>query len=113
VKAGLELDALIGTKVMGWKILSHWEPGVIKHLNDENQHEVIPPEFKPYSTDIAAAWEIMELPIFDSWMIGKNANGQWQVWNPYEQVVVSTGDTAPHAICLAALKGSILKGEKP
>lgn len=58
---GSELDALVAIKVMGWTILSHWEPGVVKHLVDENQCEVSPPEFPPYSTDIAAAWRVVKM----------------------------------------------------
>ena len=108
MQPGRELDLLIATEVMGWKVLSHWDgEGTIKHLIDENQCEVRPPDIKPYSTDIAAAWEVVEKlgssitirgpslkPLFGKyWRADFN---DWEFGWVY-------ADSAPHAICLAAL----------
>lgn len=101
--AGRELDALIAERMMGEK-----EKTICPECNSVWKFCNCPclnPIFAPYSTEISEAWKLVELPIFDGWVIGKNCNGKWQVWNLYEHVEVSKGDTAPHAICLAALKG--------
>jgi hypothetical protein len=104
LKPGRELDQFVAEKVMGWKILSHWEPNVPKHLLDENQCEVIPPLFKFYSTDINAAWQIVDylkdwhfslkrMSFYEKW--------HWEAYFKARPTVI--GETAPHAICLAAL----------
>lgn len=73
-------------------------------------------EVAPYSTSIAAAWEVVE-KLRDNGLhvcISSDAvDEEWEVevWRPeedneYGQVMVGTpgyADTAPHAICLAAL----------
>lgn len=108
-----ELDRLIGEKVMGWKVLSHWDAdGTIKHLIDENQCEVIPPEFKKYSTDISAAWEVVEkvssMPSMD-FELNRYADMDYGCtfasWHSE-----STAQSAPFAICLAALEATGCKG---
>ena len=48
MKAGRELDALVAEKVMGVKNMEQW---LINHRMDETGQ---------YSTDIAAAWEVVE-----------------------------------------------------
>jgi hypothetical protein len=99
MKAGRELDALVAEKVMG-----------------------LPPVYGPtgikwdgpipaYSTDIAAAWEVVERikgsqpeSTFSIEWIGT----QWRVDFVYQNYdwynEGDQADTAPHAICLAALK---------
>lgn len=116
---GRELDALIAEKVMGWnKFTSHPEgwtdvgegpwfiiPGEIKC------EAVRSDEIPAYSTDIAAAWEVVEKMRVDGFNFQiHNVNEQvnwvalfWKkgtVGDPYLAVEVF----APHAICLAALK---------
>lgn len=98
MEAGRELDALIAEKVMGFPL------------------EIIrgapyPECPRHYSTDIAAAWEVVEKD--DGW------GHDWRVkrWvsssKPYSCTAERTADgqnfyaeaeTAPLAICLAALK---------
>jgi hypothetical protein len=62
LKAGRELDALIAKKVMGWHKMSHNELCIANLKGDwwidqqENLH--FPPH--PYSTEIAAAWQVVE-----------------------------------------------------
>lgn len=94
--AGRDLDALIATKVMGLPV---WR----------DEYETIYP---PYSVDIAAAFEVVEklraqgltvtistpLPDCKSWDV--------RGWNSQtnDNRFIAHADTAPLAICLAALK---------
>lgn len=119
---GYELDVLIAEKIMGWRILSHWDcEGTIKHLVDENQCEVRPPEIKPYSTSIAAAWEVVEK--LNKWKFtltwqfffgGGGSELKAYATAIFDPVLTSRredlfvkAETAPHAICLAALKAQV------
>ena len=57
MEAGREMDELIATEVMGWAI---GDRGAHYVYNDGvNVHFVIAGEFEP-STDISAAWQVME-----------------------------------------------------
>lgn len=120
-KPSRELDALVAEKVMGFKILSNWETGVPKHVIDANQCEVDVAQFpKPYSTDIAAAWEVvlaMEARGFCFTLISTPAGKMATFYTPkqreeWDSIPTMKGsvplqvqaDTAPHAICVAALK---------
>jgi hypothetical protein len=103
VKPGSELDALVAEKVFGKRVIE----GIISYPN--------------YSTSISDAWEVVEvlrrrppkeaeemyaeLSIEScevtgvvSWWVG----WRWHEWTDNKTEAVS--DTAPHAICLAALK---------
>lgn len=108
MKPGRELDALIAEKVMGIK-----NPTPQQNSFGLQVHEEIP----RYSTDIALAWKVIknikQLPwdrnnpndsgveVRLTWC---TANKNWEcfIWN--EQMIRATARTAPHAICLAALK---------
>jgi hypothetical protein len=100
VKPGRELDAIIGEKVMNRKPI----PCVCTMQTscpacDGNGG------YLHYSTDIAAAWEVVEHAVFDAWAIGRTSGGKYEVFNPWtDNATVSIADTAPHAICLAALE---------
>lgn len=83
-------------------------------------HAALCPEFVPlYSTDIAAAWQVVER--FDGRVTVSGpkapvAGGEYQAGDKWEAEILPTaqtyfadsvfelGDTAPHAICLAALR---------
>lgn len=129
MKPGRELDALVAEKVMGWtklltpegeQIFDYWrspEPYMRNCTSDD-----IP----QYSTDIAAAWQVIdkltagdetdEDPIqltrghrlrrlYSSadWHSGRNS-GWWALFvTDGTPGYGAYGDTAPHAICLAAL----------
>jgi len=97
MKPGRELDQLVAEKVFGST------------------------EAKPYSTDIAAAWRVVEKhnQIVSIWQgrpsLDRNAHGMIsrRVWERGDPVVyrvsvagrhTAYSETAPHAICLAALK---------
>lgn len=116
---GPELDALIAEKVMG---LEPWPIQIFsqKAFTAPRLHPgqfARPCESPSYSTDIAAAWKVVEkvdlfgyhvVPGWESygpvyrtlckvkgeWMISDDRSLGWEVRAP----------TAPHAICLAALK---------
>lgn len=90
MKPGRELDALVANKVMGFQTDPRFKVG------DECPH---------FSTSIEAAWAVVEklLPRLISlrWCDG------WEV-NEFlpeekETYLLGESDTAPHAICLAAL----------
>ena len=115
LKAGAELDAMVAEKVMGWtwhivrihastNTMTAWvRPGhhVPKTIDPGNNWNAP----LPYSTDIAAAWEVVEK------MYKDHKLGMWMdVTVPESGIDAYFGDfkgaadTAPLAICLAALK---------
>ncbi len=118
LKPGRELDALVAEKVMGLKIVvkvwgtgkkyrsfSVGEPDYI-YSSDRPEGELIN-SVPRYSTDIAAAWEVVE-------KLGQH----FQLFSPTDnrpswearfrdgrfKLVTAEAATGPHAICLAALK---------
>jgi hypothetical protein len=120
MKPGRELDALIAEKVFGHPV-ERDERGVLSigpadwdWIRNEG-HELMNP-VPAYSEDIAAAWEVVQkvwgaawfrlertdkypeaTPVWDAGEITYSM-GENGIHNPVE------GETAPHAICLAALK---------
>lgn len=105
-KPSRELDAWVAEKVMGKQVRNYW---VIDGFhNDGRPHSQCPVEH--YSSDIAAAWEVVEKltdqskPHFE---LSKGYEGWWHVGfdldRPFKRVIAKA-DTAPLAICLAALK---------
>lgn len=101
MKPGRELDAVIHEKVFGrtvrWeRIINRVEPC----LDDVGYLAPCP----AYSTSIARAWEVFQMSRFDGWYIGREASGKWKVCIPCWDTTFSHAETAPHAICLAALK---------
>ena len=112
MKAGRELDALIAEKVMGfqrveflrdmlpWTFYLHEDRGVVVAFQSKLA------EFKP-STNIADAWEVVDLghPCgwFDSYYIMRYGAG-YAIGRCMDDAVYAEADTAPLAICLAALK---------
>lgn len=99
--AGREMDALISAKV--FSIMPFKHPG-------ENQEELFLPA---YSTDISAAWEVVEkLDPFDFELV-RNADKSWDclIWNRAKEnrlweakkIYVPDISDAPLAICRAAL----------
>lgn len=109
--AGREMDALVAEKVMGlkppWPILAFYEPS--------------PPA---YSTDIAAAWEVLDkafdvVPGMESgfpavlhwrndWRVAMlDGNCVPMKTTDGGKLIVAIASTAPLAICRAALKVSM------
>jgi hypothetical protein len=119
VKPGRELDALVAEKVMGWvgvakrrQVMNMGETIVLKGLPRNDADALI--EVPRYSTRIDDAWRVVEhLATGGLWL--DSLEGKWEeMWRctfgqhalepgygqRYHQ---GTADTAPHAICLAAL----------
>lgn len=110
LKPGLELDTLIAERVMGLRDRLAKASSQAEHEQIRKLIDFCP----PYSTSIASAWEVVEklrefdhpedksagFTIWQHWEGGYVAG--WS-WHEAEYGVV-TAETAPHAICLAALK---------
>lgn len=105
VKPGPELDALVAEKVMGLDPLS-----VAAQQAKGFGHSWCP----AYSTDISAAWEVVEKFQSDSCAVNVASGGdvlcrimKWpdntQTTYESEKYFEAVSKTAPHAICLAAL----------
>lgn len=114
--AGRELDALIAEKVMGlMEFSAHAGPHKASMGWGKPGDTVLQLIQLPnYSTDIAAAWTIVKF--IDAWglanefKLGQDYEGLWNCifkgtrkGKPFRGEDYN-GDTAPHAICLAALK---------
>lgn len=88
MKPGRELDLLVAEKIFGWSPSQVYD----KH------------SYLSYSTDISAAWEVVE-KVKSEYSVTIDTclehEGKWLCTFAYHQV---EGDSAPHAICLAALK---------
>ena len=129
---GRELDALVQSKVMpawdesrcrvcGWP-LEPWDgkTEIPTGCVAESCSQRPPPQVRAdapghYSTDIAAAWEVLEkmrtqlpgkeimLYWCDGWGVGSlcQAPSTISIWDS-----LGEAETAPHAICLAALKAA-------
>lgn len=87
MKAGRELDALVAEKIFGWS-KSDLE------INEDISH---------FSTDIAAAWEVVERLRSRGYRFEVRSQPQG-FWVYFGEEMSAEAPTAPHAICLAALK---------
>lgn len=110
LKSGRDLDALVAEKVMGWRLLGNGTA-----YKDET---IVPIDYvlKNYSTDIAAAWGVVEY--LDRATVITRLNSEWcsvelgprrlEPGDPVEKYgnmgPTAKANTAPLAICLAALK---------
>ena len=102
--AGRELDILVAEKVMGCY-------GLFKHSDGTPLCECHGLRPVPrYSTDIAAAWEVLKKLPNGVYVGYEKAAGAWCVaanWADGEPFSwLSYGKTAPLAICRAALKAA-------
>lgn len=106
MKLGRELDALVAEKVMGIPVTEedgrYWPPP--RPGNNFSPHEIL-----GYSTSLAAVWEVVEMLSSDCvFEISREKAGHYSCGFYREAYVDPLGlgkaDTAPHAICLAALK---------
>jgi hypothetical protein len=110
VKAGRELNLLIATQVMG---IEPWPgvPGALRAPIVPRGREPKPCAPPDYTTDIAYAWAVVK-KLVGEWTISGHAGLGWNAkffssTGGIDAVVVrveASADTAPHAICLAALK---------
>lgn len=99
--AGRELDALVAEKVMLWvvdRLSNHW-------CGVPTNGTALPSDIPSYSTDIGAAWEVVEK---------MRTHSDVQVWVRFvwELPMSARGihallaNLSPEAICRAALKAS-------
>jgi len=113
LKAGPELDRLVAEHITGWKEgekgprVAKWGVGILGE-------KVLP----RYSTDIAAAWSVVEKLVNLGWLVNLlspwkgNATYHWTCYverqgkSGWEKLEVA-GDSAPAAICRAALLAMI------
>lgn len=120
MKPGRELDALIAEKVMGYKRIDFKD---LKHLeNEDSPHIWVDPDgFKhgcspPFSTSIEAAWEVVEKLQSNGGFVFEFKSSEKFVQAVFNHLLPTPETlwrgstvwtekvTAPHAICLAALK---------
>lgn len=126
MKPGRELDALVAEKVMGWlkgkrTYISPYGP---EHNYDFEQwinEDEIEKELPAYSTNILAAWEVIEHlkdnrrifycieqhPFAEEptvWLFDADKVPEGMVIADHAAKWNVTAATIPHAICLAALK---------
>lgn len=93
---GLELDELVATKVMGIHISkASFEDAFFT----EEGHQVV----KPYSTSIEAAWQVVDK---FKMTITRYVDDDFSAMIHGIQGAYSNAKSAPHAICLAALKAT-------
>ena len=124
MKAGRELDTLVAEKVMGWEATAdglYWDArqkrtrlvlgSAIAKKREEMGIENGPGFVFAPSTDIAAAWEVVEKA--DLWSLyGSIGDGPYRACIQFEdREGLMTADTAPLAICLAALKAVSQEGQ--
>lgn len=123
--AGREMDARVAEKVMGWRLDTSWTVPKYGALGYNRDHgEPIPMwrqadgtcaphpfdrRFRP-STDIAAAWQVVErLLARGDWPCIEPPDGEDSPrWCVHVELATGTacrgyGDTAPEAICRAAV----------
>lgn len=109
-----EIDALVAVKGMGWRLekgdalfrpMYEGDAPVVRKVDKwyppghESSYMATPP---PYSTDIAAAWKVMDR-LGDDYAVQRRKD-RWIVFTGYHDYIAAEADTAPMAICLAALK---------
>jgi hypothetical protein len=100
-KPGEELDRLVAERVLGLKV-RRWPHFWSEEFIDENGKNWVA-RLRPYSTDIAAAWEVMDyvLEQDDQLLFLRFADA---VRFAPEGDIVAPGYLAAHRICLAALR---------
>jgi hypothetical protein len=118
MEAGPKLDALIAENVMGWKRQENiaWRTPHVYLYVDHNGHIRLPEEVPHYSTDISAAWQVVEAIERRGWFVEVGlCNAEY---GPKKRAWCQVGvygdngayvgeayeDTAPLATCLAALR---------
>jgi hypothetical protein len=97
--AGRELDVLVAEKVMGWEVRGRYfmtPEGIRTH--EETSYTGFSP-----SISISAAWEVVEKFYYSD--IRKVNGVKWAAWvgRGNGQSHNATADTAPEAMCKAAL----------
>ena len=110
--AGRDMDALVAEKVMGWNNIEggHGHPtesgpfvdcGCLSHAYQKQ-------EIPHYSTDIAAAWEVVEKMMDEGEYTSLECYGGRYCFHIHltadtDDIHIEVAETAPLAICSAAL----------
>lgn len=102
MKPGEDLDALIAEKVMGWTCDTSFRPARFFPPGETilANGAYSPPE---YSTDIAAAWLVVE-KISEKYRMDIKVDRGFTTVLIDEKDVYISEKTSPYAICLAALR---------
>lgn len=114
MKPGRELDALVAEKVMNFALGMMSEQDVEPSIIVDQavaSFDVIP----YYSTDISAAWEVVEKlagRFVPSLTLGPTNEWQAVFQESTDVIYYEHSNSAPHAICLAALKAVGVNIEK-
>jgi hypothetical protein len=98
-----ELDALIAEKVMGLAVFNGM---IFRYIQDYKEGDVATAESCPipkYSTDIAAAWEVVD-KLGGDFVLHRKTAWECVFFLGRDKYFQDRSETAPHAICLAALK---------
>jgi len=100
-----EIDAAVAEFVMGWKNITEPYSCPEQWLNTagENVGNAVP----LYSTDIAAAWEVLCHQMFWEVGIARHASGHWDCWLSLaaeDKRFLVTDESPAIAICRASLK---------
>lgn len=104
---GHELDELIAKRVMDTQKM---QINFVKSINANNKTVTVSTMigYHPYSTDIQYAWRVVDAIRYNhgGGLLKLFRNGDDTYWASFddEEKPGVTGETAPHAICLAALK---------
>lgn len=136
--AGRELDRAVAQGVFGLPERTLDDPcpncgGEMRNCGIRarcfNCDEWIHAPYRDYSTDIAAAWDVVEkmhargwlfhvLAMVDGWVVNAREyalppDGDWQKAMNTPGFVQEPGDTAPETICRAALSAVTQAGHRP
>ena len=117
MKPGIKLDELIAEKVFGWEKTRNafgngWDLPYISNKFKKEGRRTWVRNCPKYSTDISASWEVVEkirkLDEGEDFVLECVAHdGRWRCECANKKLLIRAieiGFTAPHAICLVALK---------
>lgn len=113
LKAGRELDALVEQELFGNNLVWINEQPYTRQYVDQRRIDSIgmcaDGNVPRYSTDIKAAWEVVEkLKLLERFSLTLQqlspTNTAWTLSDLRDGEPIAWSETAPHAICLAALK---------
>lgn len=116
MKPGRELDKLIAEKIFKFETETVYDVWVF--LRNEGKYsggDWIPTHVPDYSTSITAAWQLVDkirtltgIDYDSDLFTVQQLNSGWRAGTMsfIDWTLEAVGDTAPHAICLAALKAA-------
>ncbi len=109
MEAGRELDALVAEKVMGWVVHHRNTAHYVLPNMKEYKVEALVNEWRP-SQNIAAAWQVVEKmhergeEVYIEYGFSLKAKKKlYYAWFDQRPGPIAQGETAPLAICQAAI----------